>query len=102
VPYSQSLARNKSSAADRAVGLHDIFAFENRNTTLEWLQEKSSFKSLNTAVFIQFGNQVGHQQIGDLNNSNESKQKETKGNERPSSPALNFFKKISVTKRGLR
>jgi len=79
VPYSQSLARNKSSAADRAVGLHDIFAFENRNTTLEWLQEKSSFKSLNTAVFIQFGNQVGHQQIGDLNNSKERKQKERKG-----------------------
>jgi hypothetical protein len=46
---------------------------------MEQSQEKSSFKSLNTAVFIQFGNQVGHQQIGDLNNSNERKQKERKG-----------------------
>ena len=75
MPYSQSLARNKSSAADRAVGLHDIFALENRNTTMEQLQEKSSFKSQNTAVLIQFGNQVGHQQIGDLNNSNERRGK---------------------------
>jgi hypothetical protein len=42
---------------------------------MEQLQEKSSFKSQNTAVLIQFGNQVGHQQIGDLNNSNERRGK---------------------------